>query len=112
MKKKRTRKYHFGGGRFHILLQFYGFSHGLCLNNSLQVLLIGNQRDQVPPLRYIDQNDKVYHLVKGRKVLGDMKYLTRPVQLAVEGVGIWTEYNWDVKRVNSEYTMVYWGIHF
>ena len=41
-----------------------------------------------------------------------MKYLTRPVQLAVEGVGIWTEDNWDVKRVNSEYTMVYWGIHF
>ena len=40
-------KYCFGGGRFHMLPQSYEFSHGFCLNNFLQVWLIGNQRDQV-----------------------------------------------------------------
>ena len=35
-----------------------------------------------------------------------MKYLMRPVKRAVEEVEIWTEENWDVKRVNSLYTMV------
>ena len=40
------------------------------------------------------------------KVLGDMKYLMRSVKQAAEAVGIWTEQNWDVKRVNSLYTMV------
>ena len=35
-----------------------------------------------------------------------MKYLMRSVKLAAEAVGIWTEDNWDVKRVNSLYTMV------
>ena len=40
------------------------------------------------------------------KVLGDMKYLMRSVKRAAEAVGIWTEDNWDVKRVNSLYTMV------
>ena len=47
------------------------------------------------------------HLVRGRKVLGDMKYLMRSVKLAVEAIGICTEDNWDVKRANSLYTMVY-----
>ena len=39
-------------------------------------------------------------------MLGDMEYLLRSVKLAVEAVGIWTEDNWYVKRVNSLYTMV------
>ena len=102
----RTFKYHFGGGRFHMLPQSYKFSHGLCLNNFLQVLFICNQRDQVPPFRYINQADKVSHLVIVMKVLGDMKYLMRSVKRAAEAVGIWTEDNWDVKIVNSLYTMV------
>ena len=46
------------------------------------------------------------YLVRGRKVLGDMKYLMRPVKRAADAVGICTEENWDVKRVNSFYTMV------
>ena len=95
-----------GGGRFHIITQSYTFSHGLCLNNFLQVLLIGNQRDQFTPFRYINQADEVSHSVRGRKVLGDMKYLMMSVKQAVEAVGIWTEDNWDVKRVNSLYTIV------
>ena len=37
MKKKMTFKYHFWGGRFHMLPQSYKISHGLCLNNLLQV---------------------------------------------------------------------------
>ena len=45
-------------------------------------------------------------MVIGRKVLGDMKYLMRSVKRASEAVGILTEYNWDVNRVNSLYTMV------
>ena len=89
-----------------MLCQSYEFSHGLCLNNPLQVWLIGNQRWQVPPLRYINQDDKVSHLVIVTKVLGDKKYLMRSVKQAVEAVEIWTEENWDVKRVNSLYTMV------
>ena len=84
----------------------YNFYQNLCLNNFLLVLLIGNQRDQVTPFRYINRYDEVYHLVRGRKVLGDMKYLMRSVKRAAEAVGIWTEDNWDVKRVNSLYTMV------
>ena len=39
-------------------------------------------------------------------MLGDLKYLTRSVKRAAKAVGIWTEDNWDVKRVNSLYTMV------
>ena len=39
----RTFKYHFWGGRFHMLPLSYKFSHDLCLNSFLQVLLIGNQ---------------------------------------------------------------------
>ena len=58
----------------------YEFSHSLCLNNFLQVWLIGNQRDQVPPFRYINQDYDVSHLVIGQRVLGDMKYLMRSVK--------------------------------
>ena len=83
-----------------MLPQSYKFSQDLCLYNILQVLLIGNQRDQVPPFRYINQDDEVYHLVTGKKVIGDMEYLMRSVKRATEAVGIWTEENWDVKRVN------------
>ena len=89
-----------------MLPQSYELSHGLCLNNSLQVLLIGNQRYQVPLFRYINQDDEVSRLVRGIKLLGGMKYLMSSVKRAVEGVGIWTEDNWDVKRVNSLYTML------
>ena len=45
-------------------------------------------------------------MVRGRISLGDMKYLMRSVKCAVEAVGIWTGYNWDVNRVNSLCTMV------
>ena len=89
-----------------MLPQSYTFSNGLCLNNFLQVFLIFNQRDQVTPFIYINQDDKVSHLVIVMKVLGDMKYLMRSVKRAADAVGIWTEDNWDVKRVNSLYTMV------
>ena len=90
----------FWEGRFHMLPQSYTFSHGLCLNNFLQVWLICNQRDQVLLFRYINQDDGVYCLVIGWKVLGDMKYLMRSVKRSAEAVGIWTEENWDVNRVN------------
>ena len=95
-----------------MLPQYYKFSHVLCLNHFLQVFLTGNQRDQVPLLRYINWADEVYYLVRGRKLIGDMKYLTRSVKQAAEAVGIWTEQNWDVKRVNSLYTMVSRMINF
>ena len=45
-------------------------------------------------------------------MLGNMKYLIRTVKQAVEGVGIWTEANLDVKRVNSLYNMVSGGFNF
>ena len=45
-------------------------------------------------------------------MLGDMKYLIRSVKRAAEAVGIWTKENWDVKRVNSLYTMVSGGFIF
>ena len=89
-----------------MLPQSYTFSHRLCLNIFLQVLLICNQRYQVPPFRYISQADKVSNLVIVMKVLGDMNDLMRPVKQAAEAVGIWTEEKRDVKRVNSLYTMV------
>ena len=89
-----------------MLPQSYAFSHGICLNNFLQVLLMCNHRDKVPPFRYINQADKVSHLVIVMKVLGDMKYLTRSVKQAADEVGIWTEENWDMKRVNSLYNMI------
>ena len=89
-----------------MLPQYYTFSHSLCLNNFLRVWLIGYQRYQVPQFKYINQADWVSHLVSGSKVLGDMKYLMSSVKRAVQAVGIWTEENRDVKRVNSLYTMV------
>ena len=63
-----------------MLPQSYTFSHVLCLNTFLQVWLIGNQRYQVPPFRYINWAGGVSHLVIGRKVIGDMKYLMRSVK--------------------------------
>ena len=39
-------------------------------------------------------------------MLGGMKYLMRSIKRVSEAVGIWTEDIWDVKRVNSLYTMV------
>ena len=108
----RNFKYNFGGGRFHMLPQSYKFSHSHCLNNFLQVWLIGNQRYQVPPLIFINWADEVSHFVRGSKVLGDMKYLMKSVKLSAEAVVIWTENNWDVKRVNSLYTMVSRGLNF
>ena len=76
------------------------------MNNILQVWVISNQRDQVPTLRYNNQDDQVSNSVRGGKVLGDMKYLMRSVKRAAEPVGIWTVENWDIKRVNSFYTML------
>ena len=63
-----------------MLIQSYNFSHGLCLNNLFQVWFIGNQRDHVTPFRYINPDDEVSHLVRGSKVLGDIKYLMRLVK--------------------------------
>ena len=45
-------------------------------------------------------------------MLGDMKYLMRSVKRAAEAVGIWTEEDWDVKRVNLLYTTVTGGFIF
>ena len=45
-------------------------------------------------------------------MLGYMKYLMRPVKQAAEVVGIWTEDNWEVKRVISLYNMVYGRLVF
>ena len=87
-RKTITFKYHFEGDRFHMLPQSYKFYHGLGLNNFLQVLLICNQIDQVLPFIYTNWDDNVSHLVKGRRVLGGMKYLTRLVKRAMEAVGI------------------------
>ena len=39
-------------------------------------------------------------------MLGDMKYLMTSVKQAAEVIGIWTEENWDMKRVIPLYTMV------
>ena len=36
-----------------------------------------------------------------------MKQLMRQVKRAAGALGIWTEEKWDVKRVNSLYTMVF-----
>ena len=45
-------------------------------------------------------------MVIGMKVLWDMIYLMSSVKRAAEALGIWTEENWNVKRVNALYTMV------
>ena len=60
-------------------------------NNFLQVWLIDNQRYQFPPFIYINRADEVYHLFRGSKLLGDIKYLTKPVKLEAEAVRICTE---------------------
>ena len=89
-----------------MLPQSYKCSHGLFLDNLLQVWLIGNQIDQLPPLIHINWYDEVSNLFRVSKVLGDTKYFMRSVKLKAEAVGIWTEENCYVKRVNSLYTMV------
>ena len=86
--------------------QSYNISHILCLNNFLLVWLLGNQRYQVTLFRYMNRDDEVYHLFRGRKWLGDIKYLMRSVKLEAEVADIWTEDNGDAKRLNSLYTMV------
>ena len=48
----------------------------------------------------------MYHLVKGKKLLGYIKYSMKPVKQAEDAVGICIEDNWHVKIVNSLYTMV------
>ena len=47
-----------------------------------------------------------------RKSPGDIKYLIMPVKLRAEAVGIWTQDNWYVKRVNLLYNMVYRRFNF
>ena len=54
----------------------------------------------------------MYNFVGGKKVLGDMKYLMRSVKQSSEEVGIGTEDNWDVKIVNSLYTMITVSLDF
>ena len=80
LKKKRNFKYHFWGGRFHMIPQSYKFSYGLCLNSFLKFWLIFNQRDQVSMFIYINRSDEVYHLVIVSKFLGYRKYLMRSVK--------------------------------
>ena len=89
-----------------MILQYYKVSHGLCLNNFLQILLICNQKYQFPPFGYIIQDYDVSHLVRVRKVTGHMKSLMRLVNRGVEAVEICTDDNWDMKRVNLLYNMV------
>ena len=91
--------------------QSYKSSHDLCLNMFLQVFPIENKRYQVILFIYINRDDEVSHLVRGRKLRRDMKYLMRSVKPAAEAVGIWTEENWDVERVYSLYTMVSWRLN-
>ena len=45
-------------------------------------------------------------------MLGDMKYLMRSVKREADAVGIWPENNWDVRRVNSLYTMIFGRFNF
>ena len=42
-----------------MLPQSYKCFNGLRLNNSLQVWFTGNQRDKVPPFRYINPYDEL-----------------------------------------------------
>ena len=60
---------------------------------------------------YINQSDEVYHLVRVRKVLSDMKDLMRSVKRSAEAVGIWTKDHCDV-RFNSFHTMVSGRLNF
>ena len=59
----RTSKNHFGLVRFHMLPRSHKFSHGLFLNNSLQVWLIGRKIDHVIRFRYIKHDGEVSRLV-------------------------------------------------
>ena len=68
--------------------------------------------DQVPLFIYINQYNEVFHFYRVSKLIGDMKYLMGPVKRSAEAVGIWTEDNWDVKRVNPLYTMVSGRLYF
>ena len=54
----------------------------------------------------------VSHFDRGSKVIEDMKYLMRSGKRAAEAVRIWTEDNWDMKRVYSLYTMVSGRLNF
>ena len=81
-----TFKHQFGGGRFHMLPQSYKLSLGLCLNSFTQVWLISNQRYQVPLFRYINQSDKVSHLVVEIKKIKDIIYFMRSFKIAVDVV--------------------------
>ena len=63
-------------------------------------------------MRYINQADEVYCSYRRRKVIGDVQYLTIPVKQAADAVGTWTEYHWDMKRVNSLYTIVSRSFNF
>ena len=58
---------------------------------------MGNQIYQVPPFRYINWADEVTHLVRGGRMLGDIKYLMRSVKQEAEVVVIWTEEHSNVK---------------
>ena len=73
-------------------------SRGLFFTLFLQVLLIFNQRDQITPFRYINQDYQVSRMVRVRKFLGDMKHLMRSVKRIVEAVGIWTEESFVIKN--------------
>ena len=95
-----------------MLPKSYNMFHGPCLNTFPQVWLLGYQRYHPPQFIYINQSDEVSHLVRIRKFLGGMKYLTRSVKIAAEAVGIWTKENWGVKRVNSLFTMVSGNFNF
>ena len=78
-----------------MLHQSYKLSHVLCLNDFLQVWLIGNQIDQVSPFRCINWDNEVSRLVRGMKVLGDMNYLMRSIKQAAEAAGIMTGDNFS-----------------
>ena len=71
-----------------MLPQSSKFSHSLCLNNFLQVLLIGNQIYQVPQFRYINRGDEVSHLVRVRKVLGSCLLKSSRGPNSIDFVGI------------------------
>ena len=63
------------------------------MNDFLQVWLIGNYRYQVLSFTGNNWDDEVYLLIRRRKVLGDMKYLTRSVKQAAEALRVWAEDN-------------------
>ena len=45
-------------------------------------------------------------------MIGDIKYVMRSFQQTAEAIGIWTEENMDMKRVNALYTMVYGRLNY